>query len=459
VAERAARTEAERTAAEAARLEAERQAAARAQAAEERRRAQVAEGLSEEAIRTAQELANWEFVKDRNDVQDLRDHLARFPGGTTARYALAKLDQLVWVALGPTPDIVQLRAYLDQFPKGSNAAHAQARIAALEKEAAGERAAEQRRAQQTAEWGAVAASTDRTEIEAFLKQWPKDQHADAARARIRELRRGSRGMLRGLLLGSGATVAVVALSIGGWVVYHRARLLPMFWDLSLSVLTTQAEGALKPGSAFKECTNCPEMVVVPAGSFAMGSKDGCSDEKPQHQVAIPRMFAVGKFEVTFDEWDACVAHGACKEEPFHFRQWERGRRPAFMLTWDDVKQYVTWIAKLTGKRYRLLSEAEWEYAARAGTMTDDGQTPSVSSFKPNAFGLYDMVGNIDEWVEDCGHYSYVGAPSDGSAWTSGNCSDHVLRGGSSRLAQRHSWPQSWWEWYGSGVRVARTLTP
>jgi hypothetical protein len=191
LAERAARTEAERAAAEAARLQAEVQAATRAQAAEKRRRAQAAEGLSEEAIRKAEELANWEFVKDRNDVQDLRDHLARFPGGTTERYAVTKLDQLVWVSLGSTPDIMRLRAYLDEFPKGSNAAAAQTRIAALEKKAAEQRASEQRRAQETEEWAAVAASSDRAVIEAFLKKWPKGQHADAARARIRELRRGS----------------------------------------------------------------------------------------------------------------------------------------------------------------------------------------------------------------------------------------------------------------------------
>jgi hypothetical protein len=203
VAERAARTEAERAAVEAARREAEAQAAARAQVAEERRRAQAAEGLSEEAIRKAEELANWEFVKDRNNVQDLRDHLERFPGGTTERYALAKLDQLVWVSLGSTPDVTQLRAYLDEFPKGANAAQAQARIATLEKEAAERRAAEQRRVQETAEWGAVAASTDARAIEAFLKQWPKGQHADSARARIRELRRGSEPAWGSILVGGG----------------------------------------------------------------------------------------------------------------------------------------------------------------------------------------------------------------------------------------------------------------
>ena len=126
--ERAARTEAERRAAEAVRLEAEAQAAARAKAAEERGREQAAAGLTAEQIRKAEELASWEFVKDRNDVQDLRDHLARFAGGTAERYALAKLDGLVWAGLGSAPTIEQLRAYLEEFPRGANAKTAQARI-------------------------------------------------------------------------------------------------------------------------------------------------------------------------------------------------------------------------------------------------------------------------------------------------------------------------------------------
>jgi hypothetical protein len=185
--ERTARTEAERKAVEAARREAEEQAAARAKAAEERGRAQAAAGLSSEEIRKAEELASWDFVKDRKDIDDLRDHLARFPGGTTARYALAKLDELVWVGLGSSPIMQKLRAYLEEFPKGTYAAAAQKRIAELEQEAADARAAEQRRVEETAEWGAIAASIFTSEIEAFLARWPNGQHADAARARLQEL--------------------------------------------------------------------------------------------------------------------------------------------------------------------------------------------------------------------------------------------------------------------------------
>jgi formylglycine-generating enzyme required for sulfatase activity len=489
VAERAARTEAERTAAEVARRQAQEQAAARAQAAEERGRAQQAAGLSAEEIRKAEELASWDFVKDRNDVQDLRDHLARFPGGTTERYALAKLDGLVWAGLGSMPTIEQLRAYLDEFPKGTSVGTAQTRIAALEKQASEERAAEQRRAQETAEWGAIAASTDRAAIEAFLKQWPKGQHADAARARVRELRLGSGGMLRGILIGVGAT-ALVALVVGGWLayplVYPRARLFPIFWNVSVSALSAEAEQALKPGSTFKECANCPEMVVVPAGTFMMGSNDGRWDnEKPEHQVSIGRPFAVGKFEITFDEWDACLAHGGCSHEPDD-KGWGRGRHPIIDVNWDDAKQYVAWLSGLTGKPYRLLTEAEWEYAARGGTTTkffwgdkiDENYartvlfnfqiTMIVGYIKANPFGLYDVSGNVTQWVEDCYHDNYRGAPSDGSAWISEGCPERVTRGAA--FVQE----LSDWEfhgsayrvgsltsdrWKGGGFRIARTLTP
>jgi formylglycine-generating enzyme required for sulfatase activity len=450
--ERAARTEAERKAAEAARREAEAQAAARVNAAEARGRVQAAAGLSAEEIRKAEELASWDFVKDRNDIQDLRDHLARFPAGTTDRYALAKLDGLVWAGLGSTPAIDQLRTYLSEFPKGAHAGAAQARIAALESEAAEARAAEQQRAQETAEWGAVAASADRAAIEAFVKQWPNGQHTAAARARIAELRRGAGGLRRGILLGAVATGALAALIVGGWIVYQRARLLPMFWDVSTSALPAQTEQALKPGGTFKECASCPEMVVVPAGSFMMGSPEKelgrYGDEGPQRRVTIATPFAIGKFEITFDEWDACVAHSGCKQEPDD-SSWGRGKRPVINVSWNEAKEYVAWVAKLTGKPYRLLSEAEWEYAARAGNpgrfsfgddeaklgeyawyVSNSKTTQPVGTKKANAFGLHDMHGNVWEWVEDCYKDSYKGVPTNGSAWLTGDCDRRVVRGGS-----------------------------
>jgi formylglycine-generating enzyme required for sulfatase activity/lysophospholipase L1-like esterase len=225
------------------------------------------------------------------------------------------------------------------------------------------------------------------------------------------------------------------------------------------VLTAAEEERLKPGDEFQECKDCPRMIVVPAGSFMMGSNDGDADEKPMHKVTIARPFAVGKFDVTFAEWDACVAAGGCKHMP-QDRGWGRGTRPVINVSWDDImKEYLPWLSRKTGKTYRLLTEAEWEYAARGvidasavhtnyswgndvgknlancngcGSQWDAKQSAPVGSFKPNTFGLYDIHGNVRQWVQDCYHDSYQGAPADGSAWVT-SCTDgsrRVLRGGS-----------------------------
>ena len=197
------------------------------------------------------------------------------------------------------------------------------------------------------------------------------------------------------------------------------------------------------------------MVVVRAGSFTMGSPPGESgrdkDEGPQRKVSITRPFAVGKFEVTFDEWDACSADGGCTQKPKDYG-WGRGRQPVVDVSWQDTQAYVAWLSKKTDKAYRLLTEAEWEYAARAETSTRypwgdapgsslanfDGsgsrwsnkQTAPVGSFTANGFGLHDMIGNVWEWTQDCWNNDYLGAPTDGSAWASGNCGVRVVRGGS-----------------------------
>ena len=241
--------------------------------------------------------------------------------------------------------------------------------------------------------------------------------------------------------------------------------------------------------AFRDCPECPEMVVVPAGSFMMGSPPGetgrTKHEGPRHRVTIPKPFAVGKYEVTFAEWDACVAAGGCRGHRREDQGWGRGRRPAINVNWDDAKAYVRWLSRKTGKQYRLLSEAEWEYAARAGKSTryhwgddigrnrancdlcgsrwDDNQTAPVGSFPANAFGLHDAHGNVWEWVEDCWNPNYAGAPADGSAWRSGDCYSRVLRGGSwydlPRFLRSANRNRSGVRSDDFGFRVARTLDP
>jgi formylglycine-generating enzyme required for sulfatase activity len=258
-------------------------------------------------------------------------------------------------------------------------------------------------------------------------------------------------------------------------------------------LSPERERALKPKDSFKECDKCPDMIVVPAGTFAMGTANPDSakgqdiDESPQHRVMIAKPFAVARFDLTFDEWDACVAAGGCNGYKPQDFGWGRGRQPVFNVSWDDSTVYAAWLSRKTGKAYRLLTEAEWEYAARAGSATtyywgdeigkgnancygcgskwDNQQTSPVGSFAANAFGLYDMAGIVWQWVQDCYHNNYNGAPTDGLAWTGGDCSDRVIRGGSwlskpslVRSAGRfRNTPSS--KGNQLGFRVGRTLTP
>jgi formylglycine-generating enzyme required for sulfatase activity len=236
-------------------------------------------------------------------------------------------------------------------------------------------------------------------------------------------------------------------------------------------LSRSEERALVARDHFKECDICPEMVVIPAGNFVMGaaaSEDGSTvDERPVRKVMIERTFAVGRFSVTFNEWDACVEARGCKNYLPSDRGWGRGLRPVINVWWEDAKAYVMWLSQRTGKTYRLLTESEREYVTRAGTQTPfwwgemistkqanyDGkfgypgpaargggfrqQTVPVNSFDPNPWGLYQVHGNVYEWVEDCWYGDYTGAPLDGSPRAELDCARRVMRGGSYNFGPWH----------------------
>lgn len=307
--------------------------------------------------------------------------------------------------------------------------------------------------------------------------------------------------------------------------------------LALAVLSageTSAQGG-SPGATFRDCDHCPEMVEIPAGEFVMGStlqESGHTDEKPQRTVRFARKFAVSKTEVTFDQWDACTAAGRCPNASDD--GYGRGNYPAINVSWNDAQAYVAWLSEVTGRSYRLLSEAEFEYAARGGTTTpwfwgeaDDswgsskaceyanthdeagkeahpmyvwshrqcndgyGENAPTGQYKPNPFGLHDMLGNVREWVEDCHQEGYEGAPTDGSvrahaapcekmwegmcmddfedgtvkasAGGQAACEKRVVRGGAwvdgastARSAYRYAEPENFRN-YQVGFRVARDL--
>ena len=200
-----------------------------------------------------------------------------------------------------------------------------------------------------------------------------------------------------------------------------------------------------PYQVFRECDQCPEMVDLPGGNFAMGSNEDPT-EQPVARVTVPP-FALGRGVVTVGEWKRCVAANACKYEPEG-----QDDLPVHNISWNDAQQYVAWLSQVAGAQYRLPTEAEWEYAARAGTSTrywwgnqlvagmanckgceespDPHQPMKAGSFAPNPFGLYDMAGGVTQWMADCWHKNYRGAPDDGSAWDAPNCRERVLRGGS-----------------------------
>ena len=268
-------------------------------------------------------------------------------------------------------------------------------------------------------WQSIVGSTNAADFEAYLRQYPAGAFRGLATNRLEALR------------GTAADVPAADRPAG------RAA-----------------------GTVFRDCPTCPELVVVPAGRFQMGcvsARDCQDDERPVHEVEL-RSFALGVYEVTFEEYERFVRTTGHRRPGD--RGWGRGGRPVINVSWEDAVAYAGWLSEETGEQYRLPSESEWEYAARAGTETryswgqdigrnranydgcgsrwDDDETAPVGSFAAHAWGLHDMHGNVWEWVEDCWHENYARAPRDGSAWTSGgNCSPRVMRGGSWYNDPRH----------------------
>ena len=267
--------------------------------------------------------------------------------------------------------------------------------------------------QETVFWQSIATSANAADFEAYLARWPSGTYAPLATNRLAELRPAA------------------------------------------SEPPVVESPAREPGDVFRDCPECPELVVIPAGTFRMGCVSGrdCTNaaELPVHEVEVGS-FALGVYEVTFEEYER-FARATGRELP-NDRGWGHGGRPVINVSWEDATAYAEWLSAETGKKYRLPSESEWEYAARAGTTTryswgdaigrnrancagcggrwdDENGTAPVGSFSANPKGLHDLHGNVWEWVADCWHGNYAGAPLDGTAWTTGgNCSWRVVRGGS-----------------------------
>lgn len=258
------------------------------------------------------------------------------------------------------------------------------------------------------------------------------------------------GSFRGWLF-----LLAVAAGVGGFYFWLSAKSQP---PDTVAVVEPAPEMPSAPATAsFHDCDDCPEMSRVPAGTFLMGSPasdpQATPAEQPQHPVTITAPFAVGRTEVTFAQWLACVADGGCRGYRPPHEGWGGGSRPVINVNWNDANAYISWLAHKTGKPYRLPTEAEWEYATRAGTTTrywwgdeighdrancktcgsqwDEQQTAPTASFAANAFGLFDVAGNVWEWVEDCWQDDYTRTSPEGvPPSTRRGCSKRTLRGGS-----------------------------
>jgi formylglycine-generating enzyme required for sulfatase activity len=298
-------------------------------------------------------------------------------------------------------------------------------------------------------WDTIKNSDTPLDFQIYLDSYPNGQFVEAARARLAQLQ-GKKPELP---------------QAGG----------------AMPAKNEAADRPAGPPAAERDCPVCPEIVPVPAGSFEMGAADGMTFERPLHRVSIQKPFYIGRREVTFDEWDVCVNEGGCRYRPGD-RGLGRGLRPVTDIDWNDAKSYLVWLSAKTGKRYRLPTEAEWEYAARAGTRTayawgnalekdrancvgctsmSLGKAVETGTFPANGLGLFDMAGNAAEWVEDCWNETYKGAPADGSAWTKPDCRERVLRGGSFNNDSRFVRSSARFKYdydvryYANGFRVAR----
>jgi formylglycine-generating enzyme required for sulfatase activity len=308
-------------------------------------------------------------------------------------------------------------------------------------------------------WGATKDTTNIAVLEAFIARYKDTFFAELARARVDELKTQQMAVLVPPKSPEPAPQAKPAMT--------TPRVPPPSRCDGVDTTVGSEKRCLKPKDSFMDCPTCPEMVVVPAGTFTMGSPasepqrfGGRYGDEEQIQVTIAAAFAVAKFAVTFDEWDACVADGGCNGYKPADQGWGRGKQPVINVDWDDAKAYAAWLSRKTGKSYRLLTDAEREYVTRAGTTTAfwwgssvtpkqanyDGsadpykgggskgeyrqRTVPVDSFESNPWGLYNVHGNVWEWTEDCWNHSNIGNPRNGGARTTGDCSERVIRGGS-----------------------------
>jgi formylglycine-generating enzyme required for sulfatase activity len=330
-------------------------------------------------------------------------------------------------------------------------------------------------------WESIKDSTYPSDYEAYLKAYPNGRFAALAKARIERLHASAAAKT------AASAPKTVAAPPATTPVPASTPAPEKPHQMASAPGAPKAVVKVAAGNEIKDCPSCPVLISITPGNFSMGSNNDDPAEKPPHRVTIAHPFAIGKYEVTIEQWNACVDAGACTHiaPDSESNAAPPANSPMRNVSWDDAQVYVKWLSKSGGKPYRLPSEAEWELAARGGTqstyswgeqmkkgMADckdcgDPYTPGapspVGSFAPNPFGLYDMNGSVWEWVADCWHSSYKGAPADGRVWDDPSCSVRVIRGGSWREGAAYMQSATRFKYSASvrqsqnGFRVARDM--
>lgn len=402
----------------------------------------------------------WIRALEQDTLEGYREYLALFPNGRNADAAQAEIDRYddaAWQIALERNTIAGFEDYLEAWPDGRHASQARERIAEMkaEAEAIAEDAAE-RAAQETADWEQAARENTIDSYGRYLTKHPAGPNAPEAQRRIDRLQAAAADRA--------AWAQAEAL---GTVDAYEAYLAAF----PRGAFVMQASAAIEqlrpsPGRTFSDCGACPLMVSLPPGTAELGAAaddgDARPNEGPKRPVSFARMFAISVTEITFNDWQACVADGGCRAVPGD-NGWGGGNRPVINVSWEDARAYADWLTETTGHAYSLPSEAQWEYAARAGSAeaypggglaalcafangaaaetglawanaacTDPAadRTMPAGTLAANAFGVKDMIGNVAEWTLDCNTLNLRDAPADGSADMRGSCGQRAVRGGS-----------------------------
>ncbi len=438
--------------------------------------------------------AAWVKALEKDTLEGYQEYIAAFPDGKHADDAQAEInayDDKAWENAQTRDTIAGYEDYLKDWPEGLHTTEARDRIAEIKAAAdAARKAAAERAAAHAQAWQAAAEANTVDSYQNYLAQYPGGENAAEAQSRIDRLQATAADM-------AAWTAAKTAHTANAYQQYLNS--------FPQGVYAAEAIAAIEalrptPGRVFKDCSTCPDMVSLPPGTASLGAGDNEKharpNEKPQRPVTFANMFAISVKEVTFTEYNACISAGVCIGQPSD-NGWGGGNRPVINVSWDEAQKYVAWLSETSGQSYSLPTEAQWEYAARAGDASPliGGSTAALCAFAngasnesglkwanpdcidpasdktlpagslgANKFGVKDMIGNVAEWTQDCNTLNLRDAPTDGSADSRGSCNQRVVRGGSwfsgppdlryaARLMQRRGDSNDF-----TGLRVVRKIS-